>query len=251
LSIFKFFYKDYLMKALKIIFFILFIALVTVLALYKYGPQPVKTQLSLFFSQMGIEEWVAKITGEKIIPQEDELLIKTDVFYYWKDIEGNEHYASTLNEVPVQYREQMKTINSNEIGGNIKIMNKQEEADFLNKNQEKPLPVQFKNASFQILIYSYSNDPCLPETKAYFEKFNLPYKVNDVITNPEFASELKVKLGLDINKKYDNINFPVIEINGQIIERNIDSTDEKGRVKATSLNTAKINKILGLRATFE
>ncbi|MBN2145280.1 MAG: hypothetical protein JW774_11715 [Candidatus Aureabacteria bacterium] len=239
------------MKAFKILFFLLILLIGAVLSLYKYGPPDVKKEIRFYFEKMGIDEKIAELLGEKKIPKEDELLIKTDYFYFWKDLEGNEHYVTSLSEVPLQYREQVKSIDSNEMGGTLKIMDKKQEAEFLNEAQGKPIPTQLKNASFQIFIYSFKNDPYLAETKEHFDKYNLPYSVFDVIESPEHAAELKVKLGLDINKKYDNINLPVVEINGEIVERCIDGTDENGRVKSTSLNTVKINKILGLRATFE
>ena len=239
------------MKILKVLFLIvLFLALAGVL-FYQYGPEDSKKQVIAKLSEFGLSSVASTLSGKKAEGPKDELMTKKEDFYVWKDDKGCEHYEDSLASVPAEYRNKVKTLSSDKMDGSVEIMTKVEQGKILRKIESRPPPEQMKGAEHKIFIYSFQGDGDLGETKDYFEKFNMPYTILDVIANPEYAAQLKMKLGLDINKKYSNINFPVVEIDGQIIERIVEETDKNGKVTKTSLNTAKINKIFGLRSTFE
>jgi hypothetical protein len=182
---------------------------------------------------------------------EDQWMLKKDTFYTYKDDKGTEHVVSAREDIPEKYRNQStNTLLSTELNDAFKIMTKEEEAGMLAKLQGAPVPEQLKDAKHKVFIYTFDGDPYREDTKNYFNKFHVPYKILDV-KNPEFASELKLKLGLDPNKKYADLLFPIVEINGQLVERVVDQIDSQGTVTEHSLNMQKINKMLGLRASYE
>ena len=230
----------------KVVVLLAVLMMLALPAAYLYGPPEIKEKTNAYWEQI-------LTFGKKTVkvPLSDELMLKEDNFYVYKDLEGSEHFVSTREDVPEQYRDQARKVVSTDLGGQFKLMSKEEEGAMLNKVQGAPLPEQLKNAQHEILVYTFDGDEHLQETKEYFVKFNMPYKVLDVMKNPEYASQLKLKLGLDVNKRYDNLLFPVLEIDGQMVERVVDQTDSKGNVVSHSLNTPKINKIFGLRAAFE
>jgi hypothetical protein len=239
------------MRIFQIILLLLIIAVGALYAGYRYGPESIQNSFESVFESLGIDRWMKSISGQPAEPPKDELMLKSETFYIWKDLEGNDHYVTSLEDIPPQFRENVRRIDSTNIPAQFELMDEKQQADMLNKMQHAPVPEQFKDAQHKILIYTYEGNKELDETIAYFDKFNMPYELRDVVKDPKNAVELKLKLGLDLNKKYDNINFPVIEIDGQIIERIVNGTDKKGKVTSTSLNTAKINKIFGLRSTYE
>jgi len=182
---------------------------------------------------------------------DNELMITSEKFYVWTDLKGNDHYVSVLDDIPSQFRDSAKEVESTSLHKGFSIMTKEEEGEALLAKQGAPIPEQLKFGNFDIKLYSYTGDKNLAETEKYFKKFNLPYKIYYVDKDPAHATELKQKLGLDINKKYNNINYPVIDIDERLVLRIIEAIDENDEVSQTSLDTKRINTILGLRATFE
>jgi len=196
------------------------------------------------FSKMGIS------FGDEEY-DDSELMITSEKFYVWTDLKGNDHYVSDLDDIPPQFRDDVKEMESTSLKKGFSIMTEEEEGAALLEQQGVPIPEQLKHGNFDINIYSYMGDSNLAETEHYFKKFNLPYKVYYVDKDSARATELKQKLGLDINKKYDNINYPVIDIDERLVLRVIEAIDEDDEVSKTSLDAKRINTILGLRATFE
>lgn len=204
------------------------------------------------------QDWLKSLLGLENLDL-SALVTDKEIYYIWKDDQGQEHIVDKIEKIPESFRCSVTKVDTEKLNSNLKLLTTAEEGQLLNQVQGKPQPAQFKDAEHQILIYSYGEKTKiqdaiaanLNETKAYFQKFNMPYRILDVATHPEYAAELKIKLALDPNKQYDNINFPVIEIDGTIIERIVEESDSHGKATKTALNTAKINKIFGLRATFE
>jgi hypothetical protein len=197
---------------------------------------------------------ILKLPGDNKKDQwmlEDQWMLKEDAFYIYKDHKGVEHFVSSLKDIPEKYRDQPSNkLLSTELNDDFTILTKEEEGSMLAKLQVAPVPEQLKNTKHKVFIYTFDGDLHQEETKKYFNKFHVPYKILDV-KNPEYASELKLKLGLDPHKKYTDLLFPIVEINEQMIERVADETDAYGNVVKHSLNMSKINKILGLRASYE
>lgn len=239
------------MKILKITGFILLILILSVLALYMYGPDSLKQSLNQAVLALNLEPFVEKVTGNKIQQMPvDEVMTTNQTFYTWKDRDGVEHYADSLEQVPPEFRSKVQKVNSDKIGGSLELMSKEEEGAMLKKMEKSPPPEHLKTLNYQILIYTYQGNEEFGETKSYFDMYNMPYKVLDVVANPEYASQLKIKMGLDINQKYQ-MALPIIEINGELIQRVILSRDKQGHPVRTALDKEKINKIFGLRSTFE
>lgn len=240
----------------KIITVLMTLIMSTFLIAYEFGPLEIREKISSYWNQTlsfckTMLTYPSKDKKDKWKLQ-DEWMLKEDVFYSYKDSKGTEHFVSSREDVPEQYRDQRESpILSTDLGGQFKIMTKEEEGGMLNKLQGAPLPEHLKNTQHEIFIYTFDKDPHLADTKAYFSEFHLPYKILDVLKNMEYASQLKMKLGLDQNLKYNDLLFPILEIDGQMIERVVDQIDSKGRVIEHSLNKPKINKIFGLRATYE
>lgn len=239
------------MKLLKITALMLLLLILSVTVLYLYGPDSVKQPLDEALLALNLNSYVEKATGKKIQKIcRDEVMTINQTFYIWKDRDGIEHYADSLEQVPAEYRSLMQKVSSDKIGGSLELMSKEEEGDMLKKMEKKPQPEHLKTLNYQIMIYTYQGNEELPETKSYFDMYNMPYTLLDVVANPEYASQLKIKMGLDINQKYQ-LALPVIEINGELIPRVILSRDKHGNPVRTELNKEKINKIFGLRSTFE
>lgn len=217
---------------------------------YRFGSDDLKRQLT---SSSFVKDLLELLPILKDDSKENsfEVMTKKEDFYTWIDEDGNEHYVSDIESVPYGYRHQVKKISNQSMGGQLDFMSQKEQADMLNEMQDAPPPEQLKTSDHKIYIYTYEGDSYLNEATSYFDKYRMKYTLYDVVKNREYAVQLKLKLGLDINKVYDSINFPVIEINGVIIERIILETADDGKVVKTSLNTEKINKQFGLRSTFE
>ena len=239
------------MKILKIIILLLLLAVLTVGGLYQYGPESIKQEFDKGILALNLQSYVEKALGRKIQKKSlDEVMTKNQTFYTWKDIDGGEHYADSLEQVPPEARSKVQKINSDKIGGSLELMSKEEEGAMLKKIEKNPPPEHLKTLNYQIMIYTYQGNEELPETKSYFDMYNMPYTLLDVVANPEYASQLKIKMGLDINQKYQ-LPLPVIEINGELIPRIILSKDKQGNPVRTAMDKEKINKIFGLRSTFE
>ena len=239
------------MKILKITVLLLLLSVISVGSLYLYGPDSIKQELDRGILALNLESYVEKATGRKIQKiSRDEVLTPNQTFYTWKDLDGVEHYADSLEQVPAESRSKVQKVNSDKIGGSLELMSKEEEGTMLKKMEKKPQPEHLKTLNYQIMIYTYQGNEELSETKSYFDMYNMPYTLLDVVANPEYASQLKIKMGLDINQKYQ-LALPVIEINGELIPRVILSKDKQGNPVRTALDKEKINKIFGLRSTFE
>lgn len=217
---------------------------------YRYGSGNLKNQTDQLIKKLGLNKFIASKSGNKRERNDFEVMSKSETFYSYKDEKGSEYFVDKPNQIPEKYRKNAQKINSDQIGENLEIMSRSESNKAIALIEKKPPPDQFKGADHKIFIYTYKGNAEFNETKAYFEKFNMPFKVFDVVENPKYAAEVKTKLGLDINKKYV-LNFPIIEIDGQMIERIINSIDKAGNPVSTSLNTAKINKMFGIRSTYE
>ena len=239
------------MKILKILVLILLLLALSAVALYRYGPEPVKDQLNQAVSALHLESYLEMATGKKIPKKAlNEVMTASQTFYSWKDRDGVEHFADSLDQVPPEARSRVQKVSSDKIGGSLELMTKAEEGAMLKKMQKTPPPEHLKALNFQIQIYTYEGNEELGETKSYFDMYNMPYKILDVVANPEYASQLKIKMGLDINQKYQ-LALPIIEINGELIQRVILSKDKNGNPVRTALDKDKINKIFGLRSTYE
>lgn len=236
---------------LKVLFLLFLLALLAAVLIYQHGSKDLQRQCLEYLARAGMGDMVETLTGRKTAkgPQ-DEIMSKSENFYMWKDENGNENFVDSMEQVPPQYRKTVQKISSEKIGGSLALMSREEEGKMLKNIEKRPPPEHLKMADHKIFIYSYEGNTELGETKAYFDLYNMPYTVLDVVKNPEYASQLKMKLGLDLNQKYQ-LNLPIVEIDGQMIERIIDATDKKGKVTKTSLNRAKINKIFGLRSSYE
>ena len=239
------------MKILKIIILLLLLAVLTVGGLYLYGPESIKQVFDKGILALNLQSYVEKALGRKIQKKSlDEVMTTHQTFYTWKDMDGVEHYADSLEQVPPEARSKVQKINSDKIGGSLALMSKEEEGAMLKKIEKNPPPEHLKTLNYQIMIYTYQGNEELSETKSYFDMYNMPYTLLDVVANPEYASQLKIKMGLDINQKYQ-LPLPVIEINGELIPRIILSKDKLGNPVRTAMDKEKINKIFGLRSTFE
>lgn len=239
------------MKILKIIILMLLLLVLSAIALYRYGPEPVKDKLDQAVLALKLEPFVEKAIGKKIQKKsENEVMTTNQTFYTWKDRDGVEHYADSLNQVPPEARSRVQKVSSDKIGGSLELMTKAEEGAMLKKIEKTPPPEHLKTLNYQIQIYTYEGNEELGETKSYFDMYNMPYKILDVVANPEHASQLKIKMGLDINQKY-HLALPIIEINGELIQRIILSKDKHGDPVRTALDKEKINKIFGLRSNYE
>ena len=239
------------MKVLKITVAVLLLLILSVVVLYMYGPESVKQKLDSAVVALNLQSLMKKISGKNFHKtSENELLTDNQTFYVWKDRDGVEHYADTLAQVPPEWRSKVQKLNSEEIEGNLELMTKEEEGAMLQKIEKVPPPEHLKALNHQIFIYTYQGNEELGETTKYFDTYHLPYKTLDVVANPEYASQLKIKMGLDINQKYQ-LALPVIEINGELIQRLILTKDKNGNPVTTGLDKDKLNKIFGLRSTFE
>lgn len=239
------------MKILKLIILLLFLSVLSVFGLYLYGPESIKQELDKGILALNLESYAEKALGRKIQKRSlDEVMTKNQTFYTWKDMDGGEHYADSLKQVPPEARSKVQKVDSDKIGGSLELMSKEEEGAMLKRIEKTPPPEHLKTLNYQILIYTYQGNEELSETKNYFDMYNMPYTLLDVVANPEYASQLKIKMGLDINQKYQ-LPFPVIEINGELIPRIVLSKDKQGNPVRTAMDKEKINKIFGLRSTFE
>ncbi|EKD28007.1 MAG: hypothetical protein ACD_79C00466G0005 [uncultured bacterium] len=240
------------MRIIAISFLIVILIFTAIPLLYMFGPEPAKNIAEQYLKTLKLLPYAKKYLKTSSSDKKNTLMINNEKFIVWKDLKGNEHFVTSMDDVPEQFRHTVTEIQSDDLNTNFDLMTPEEEGKLINKFSGAPPPENIKNAQHQIIIYTYkANEELNNETTGYFDKFNLKYRILYVEESKENAIQLKSKLGLDLNQTYSNINYPVIEIDGELIERIVDAKDKNGNVIKTSLDTSAINKIFGLRATFE
>ena len=232
------------------IYSVLILASISVLSPQDLGHLPPELKAILAEVEPYLEHFRTMALRKKRLLTESELLTRQENFYAWRDAGGTENFATRLEDVPEAYRDQVKKTSARDLGGELRLMDAKEEGLLMNALSAPPVPTQMQHASHEIFVYTYEGNQELQDTLDYLDTFHVPYVIRDVVKEPEFATELKLKLGLELNRKY-TLLLPIISIDGELIERIVVETDDNGAVRETALNDRKIKKLFGLRETFE
>lgn len=230
---------------MRVFFLFLILVVLSAVTFYMYGPKELTEKYSVYFD--GAITYYNQMTGKETKPSE--WLTKDESFFAYTDLNGKEYVVNSLEEVPANFRDGAVMINPHDVG-HLDMMTKEQEAKLINAAQADPVPEMFKKEDHSIIIYSYEGAKLFPPLTAHFKKFYLQYEVRDVVDYPEYAMELKVKLGLDVSKKYTNLNLPIVDINGEMIEPIVSTFTDEANIerKKVELDLVRINKKFGIRS---